>query len=145
MKLGRPRRLKLPQIQVHKVDLLRRVFTGHDQEAGDYWNIFSRGTPEQIQYLCVRLAEKGLGEFQGQCDLNNPQSYVSRIIAGRTHHMFPKARRDAQIQFLARFTAVGRYVSAKTWKRSVLRQDDDSLSSPELNFTPKIEWTEETD
>jgi hypothetical protein len=47
------------------------------------------------------------------------------------------------MQFLARFAAVGEYVSAKTWKRSISRQDADSLSSPELGVKPEIEWTEE--
>ncbi len=144
MKIGRPRLLKLPQIQVHNADLLRRALSGRDLDVGEYWDIFSRGEPEQVRSLCLRLSEKGLGEFQGQCDLSDPRSFVSRIIAGRSHPKFPKARRDAQIQFLARFAAVGQYISARTWKRSTLRPDYDLLSSPELNFPPEIDWPKET-
>jgi len=101
---------------------------------GEYWEIFSRGAPEQIQILCIRLSQMGHGEFQGQCELSNPNSFTSRIIQGRDHPKFPKSRRDAQMIFLARFTAVGCYISAKTWKRSKFRQDVPTLSSPELTF-----------
>jgi hypothetical protein len=134
----------LPEVQANKVNWLRRVFSGHDQEVGEHWEIFSRGTPEQIQSLCSRLSQKGFGELQGQCDPNDPRSYVSRIIAGRSHPKFPKVRTDAQILFLARFTAVGKYMSARTWKRSTSRPDD-FLSSPELKIQPEIGWTKEND
>lgn len=145
MKLGRPQLLKLPQIQVHNADLLAHVFSANDSDVGEYWDIFSRGAAEQVRSLCLHLSEKGFAEFQGQCDLNNPQSLVSRILAGRRHPKFPKARRDAQIKFLARFAAVGQYVSARTWKRSASRRDDDFLSSPEPKIQPEIGWTKETD
>lgn len=135
----------LPEIQSHNADLLRRAFSGRDPDIGEYWEVFSQGTPEQIQSLCGRLSQRGYGEFQGQCDPKNPQSLVSRIIAGRSHPKFPKARRDAQMKFLARFTAVGRYVSARTWKRSISRQDADFLSSPKLEFISEEEWTKKTD
>jgi hypothetical protein len=135
----------LPEIQSHNADLLRRAFSGKDQDFGEYWEVFSQGTPEQIQSLCDRLSQKGFGEFQGQTDPTNPQSFVSRIIAGRSHSKFPKARREAQMRFLARYVAVGQYISDRTWKRSISRQDTDLLSSGELRSTPEIEWTEETD
>jgi hypothetical protein len=145
MRTGRPRVLKLPSIQAHQADFLKDVFSRRDEEFGDYWWIFSQGTAEQVQHLCIRLAEKGIGEFQGQSDLNNPRSLVSRIIEGRNHPKFPKARRDAQTRSLARFAAMGKYISPRTWKRSLSRPDADLLSSPDRNLAPEKQWTKETD
>lgn len=142
MRLGRPRLLTLVQVHAHAADLLRQAFMGRDQDFGGYWEIFTQGTPGQVQNLCIHLQNKGYSDFLGRCDHSDPHSYVSRIVEGRSHPKFPKARQDAQMQFLARFAAVGKYVSAKTWKRSIARQDVITVSSPENDIFPEIDWTE---
>ena len=142
MGLGRPRELKLPQIHTHNADLVRQAFMGRDKDFGDYWEIFTRGSAQQVQSLCIHLNTQGYSVFCGQCDPGNPHSFVSRIVEGRSHPKFPKARRDAQMQFLARFAAVGQYVSARTWKRSIARQDVKTLSIPGSDFLHEIEWSE---
>jgi hypothetical protein len=130
MRLGRPRRLLLPQIQTHTAQLIRCAFAESEQN----WQIFSKGTPEQLQRLCRQLADRGHNILIGQCDIQNPNSFTSRILRGREHQSYPKARRGAQMTFLSRFAAVGQNISARTWKRSYLRPDTDLLSSLQADF-----------
>ena len=143
MHLGRPRLLKLAQVNTHTAELLRQIFRSRDAEFGEYWEVITQGTPDRVQSLCIHLQNKGYSDFVGQCAPDNPHSYVSRILEGRCHPKFPKARRDAQMEFLSRFVAVGKYISARTWKRSIARPDGKLLSSPNIDLGPEINLTED--
>jgi hypothetical protein len=126
MERGRPRLLKLPR---HFLDTAQQIEAGlrqWDGELGEYPTIFRSGTPLQIKEACRRLGERGFGVFREQYDLENPHTLASLILKGRNDSHFPKVRRDAQIKFLARFAATGKYVSDKTWKRTASLAVDDA-------------------
>lgn len=114
---GRPRALLAPKDQLATANMLEGIFAISDAERGDYWHIFWQGEPEKVLSLCRDLVERGYSVLHGQCNLTDSHSFVSRIIEGRDHPKSPKSRRDAQRRFLARYVAVGRVISPKTWER----------------------------
>src|SRR6185295_9329840 len=119
-KRGRPRAILSPDtLDIAK--LLQKVFSQRDLAFGDYWDIFSTGPAEEIQSLCKHLCAQGYSVFLSQCDVENPDTFAARIVKGRNHPKFPQRRRDAQIAFLAQYSAIGRFVSPKTWKRTTTR------------------------
>ncbi len=131
MKRGRPQLLPLLDIHKHIVKLLMAAFRGSDRRFGGYWNIFETKAPEEVAILCRHLSERGHSVFIGQCEPDEPHSYVSRIIDGRRHEKFPKVRQHARQVFLSRYIAVGGYISDKTWKRAESRQGENN-ALPEL-------------
>ena len=117
--------------------LLLCAFRSRDEEDREYWPIFQEGTPEEVKTICLHLLSQGHSVFQGQCDLGQPESFVSRILAGRNHGSFPKSRIDAQQRFLARYTAIGKSVSSRTWRRAESCQE--KISPVERNNLDKIQ------
>lgn len=123
MPTGRPPLLPLLETHQQIVELLMAAFRGRGRQFGNYWSIFESGSPEDVATLCHYLSEHGHSVFYGQCDSREPHSYVSRIVVGRRHEKFPKARQGSRQVFLARYVAVGTYISAKTWERAESRQE----------------------